>query len=474
MTPLLTTLLLLLIQLLSCLACETGWYPYKTEKCLKYHAINVNFSEAESTCSKDNSTIASIGSKEEQDFVLALGRLHYTLSGVHWVWLGATRDTSDLTQFNWKDGSVFNYTNWRDGCPDNRVGDDCILMTIFRDRPSHWCNFRCESNYDHVVCQKEYTEDVSSPTSTPSYIFPNIRKTTRLPVFRRFPYRPRRPFYPMTIPSEYDECDFGWDFKNNKCYNFISQNVTGEQARYYCQRFGDDAQALTITSEAEQSWAVDYAFFKNEAKEAVWLGAVRVGPEANDIKWRDGSVMNFTNWSPHEPDNRNKSENCVAMNDMPKFFGMWLDAPCSLKFHLICEKKAKIPLRLNETLLEDVMISSSLDSQQQDPSNDSSEATTSSLVAFLMFVIIMLSLSTASLGYIVLNQKKEMNRNLRESRVNIYYASGSDVEYEEPKYSSGSVVSSPYCSTTTSSITYSPGGTSLFPPQHLVNNSVQM
>jgi hypothetical protein len=435
----------ILLQTLLTRACEQGWYAYKQEKCLLYDPVNVNFEKAVNLCSDKNATLASIGSKEEQDFILALGRLHYTLSGVHWVWLGLVRNASNPNQFHWKDGSTFNYTNWREGCPDTRQGENCVLMTVFRDRPSHWCNFRCDSNFDHVICQKEYTEGEST----------QLISTTSFPPTRRYPnrFRPRRPWFPVI--SESDECDFGWDFKFNKCYKFITQNITGEEARYYCQRFGEGAQPLTIISETEQSWAVDFAFFKNEAKEAMWLGAVRVGPENNSIKWRDGRDMNYTNWSPHEPDNRNKGENCVAMNDMPKFFGMWLDAPCTLKFHLICEKPAKIPLPANysDNVIDDV-ISGKVDSLKTLEEPDEVIAGSSSkLVGFLMFVIVVLSISTAFLGYTVFNQKKEMGRNIRESRVNIYYAS-EEPEYEEPKYTTGSFQSEGPYSSTTSSIAY--------------------
>lgn len=444
-----TFLVLLIIFFIpSSSACDQGWYAYKQEKCLFYDPVNVNFEKAVTVCSDKNATLASIGSKEEQDFILSLGRLHYTLSGVHWVWLGLTRNINDPLLFNWKDGSLFNYSNWRDGCPDTRPGENCVLMTVFRDRPSHWCNFRCDSNFDHVICQKEWSEG-GSTTPLPAIVTPPKRRPGS-----RFP--PRRPWFP-DIPMESQECDFGWDFKFNKCYKFILSNVTGEEARYYCRRFGGDAQPLTISSEAEQSWAVDFAFFKNEAKEAVWLGALRVGPENNSIKWRDGRDMVYANWSPHEPDNRNNSENCVAMNDIPKFFGMWLDAPCTLKFHLICEKTAKIivPLNVSDNVLDNV-ISGNVDDSRLTQELLQETSGSSGLFGFMIFVIVVLSLLTAFFGYTVLDLKKQIASNLRESRVNIYYASASEEpEYEEPKYSVGSF-SSPYA-TTTSSITYAPG-----------------
>lgn len=464
-------------------ACPSGWIAFNTEKCIKYLPVNVHFSEAEQMCKSHNSSMISIHSREEQDFILALGRQHYTLSGVHWIWLGATRNASDSKEFQWRDGSGFNFTNWRDGCPDNRQNENCVLMTIFRDRPSHWCNFKCESNYDHVVCQKEYTNETSTSSSfTPVISYP-VSRPSRFPTLRpdRRPYSSStrrsfvQPLSPPPLPSlESQECDIGWDFKNNKCYKFIPDNITGEEARYYCRRFGESAQGITIMSEAEQAWAVEYAFYKNEAKDAIWVGAVRTGPEAANITWRNGQPMNYTNWAPHEPDNRNNSENCVAMNDTPKFFGRWLDAPCSLKFHLMCEKGSKIPFKepvynsstwnelfSNPGVVFAVPMQQPSPSSQQDPGAENTAvvaksppvpASSSTSSSILIFLILLLVIAVAFLAFLVLNQRKQIKNNLRESRVNIYYASSSSAyepEYEEPKYNDSSN-SHAYASTTAS------------------------
>ena len=432
-------------------------------------AVNVAFGTAEDMCRSHNSTLISIHSREEQELILSLGRQHYTMSGVHWIWLGAYRNTSDTKEFFWKDGSTFNFTNWREGCPDNRVSENCVLMTVFRDRPSHWCNFKCESNYDHVVCQKEYTNDTNEVVSTPQSLSPfystprpRIRPTIPLYPPGESPIRPLRP-RPSSRPAiwlETHECDIGWDFKNNKCYKFIGENITGEEARYYCKRFGESAKALTITTEAEQTWAVEFAFYKNEAKDAIWLGAARIGP--NTVAWRDGSPMNYSNWSPHEPDNRNNSENCVALNDMAKFFGRWLDAPCGLKFHLICEKKAKIPLKdpvINASNWNEVFgdVTEKPLRIRAPEQFDGLKVSRSSVAisGFMITMLVFLTIIVIMLSFVVYYQRKVIQRNMRESRVNIYYASQGPgyEEYEEPKYNEGnSSRSSAYAETTTASL----------------------
>ena len=126
-------------HLATSLSCPLGWHAYNGTKCLKYVAVNVNHSEAVRMCGEYNATLASVHSRDEEDFLLGLGRQYYTLSGVHWAWLGAMRPSADRqSPFTWPDGTEFDYSNWRPGCPDTRAGENCVLMTVFRDRPSHW------------------------------------------------------------------------------------------------------------------------------------------------------------------------------------------------------------------------------------------------------------------------------------------------------------------------------------------------
>lgn len=501
----LTIVILSMVTTITC--CQHGWYPFNQQKCLKYIAVNVNYADGESLCKANNASLASIHSSDEQDFILSMGRRHYTQSGVHWVWLGAVRNASDSDDFYWKDGTAFNFTNWRDGCPDRRAGENCVLMTIFKDRPSHWCNFKCDSNHDHVICQKPWTNDTSINVLRSYEVTTSSSATVFVPGFRRPP-----PVYPSSsssdsnhgsnpvyngpgrnsgrqdfwggwmgsrlgggnlgtvgggssspsLPSEAEECDIGWEFKSNKCYKFIHQNVTGEEARYYCSRY--QGQPLTIHSEEEQTWAVDYAFYRNEAKEAVWLGASRnVSNGSNIITWRDGRPMDYTNWSPHEPDNRNKSENCVAMNDMRKFFGRWIDAPCSLHFHLICEKAAKRPLtsinipfvfssdgsfhpKLDSNSVSDIdpfwsdNLLSPDDHSPLSSVSASNYSSSRSTIVLLVLMIVSLVLVIAGLSITVYMQRKyiQERRCMRESRMNIYYSSStgghSEAEYNEAGY----------------------------------------
>lgn len=142
--------------------CDVGWQKFEN-KCFKYFQTKVNYKNAIQLCQVYNATLASVHSREEHVFIEDIARHYSTASGVHWVWLGGHRikrnQTNDsdesLTaspvfssakqtnqtvnrEFQWEDGSAFNYSGWRYNCPDKRRDEDCILMSIFQSRPSHW------------------------------------------------------------------------------------------------------------------------------------------------------------------------------------------------------------------------------------------------------------------------------------------------------------------------------------------------
>ncbi|RWS04324.1 macrophage mannose receptor 1-like protein [Dinothrombium tinctorium] len=238
------------------------------------------------------------------------------MSGVHWAWIGATRPHENTNVFQWQNGSELNFTRWRSGCPDNRKGENCVLMTIFKDRPSHWCNFKCDSNHDHVVCEKPWTNEYQTETSTNSVSY---------------------------TEETYDgPCPIGWGFHSGKCYKLHNANVTGDEARHICKH-EYNATMLTIHSEEEQTFIIDYIFYENGAKEAFWIGLKRRAENDTTFLWIDNQPLDYQNWGFGEPDNRFVlgPENCVIVNDMKSNFGRWCDVPCHVEFLLVCERKAK-------------------------------------------------------------------------------------------------------------------------------------
>lgn len=348
-----------------------------------------------------------------------MGRQHGSSNSAHWIWLGLVRNHSKTLDFYWADGSSATYRNWRYGCPDSREGEDCVLLTVFREKSSHWCNFKCDSNFDHVICQrlitdgplseeKVVTESSLIPFHTSwiwsdPFIVPEIGSTTPTPLSKRtFPPDQRPQIYNRT-----DVCPGGWAYNKDKCYKFFEETMTKEQAVYKCHFNGGNI--VTVRNDEEQMFIVEYAYYLNEASEAFWLGAQRIGPNQDDFAWQDGSHLNYTNWSDHEPDNRNQSEYCVVVNDIAKYFGQWLDSPCSQMYHVVCEQKANFPESTTAARIQPPV-----NLEQNFQVKESQNGST----IFLIFLVIALSVTVTVLLSILYRLNTNLNQRSDEGNIN--------------------------------------------------------
>ena len=117
-------------------------------------------------------------------------------------------------------------------------------------RPSHWCNYKCDSNQDHVICQKTLTLEEASKSANETK---DERNQTEI---------------------ENGSCETGWTLNENNCYKFFETNQTWSVANSMCLK--NNANLLSIHSEAEQMFVQNYLFTINGAQEAVWLGKIEL------------------------------------------------------------------------------------------------------------------------------------------------------------------------------------------------------
>lgn len=315
-------------SLSSSFVCDSGWTTYGL-KCYRYVAQKVNFDQALAICLAENGTLASVQSLDELTFLEHLARRHSTASGVHWLWLGGFRQPN-LT-FRWTDGSPFRFARWRHNCPDRRRSEDCLLMSVFNSKPSHWCNYRCATNFDHAVCQKARIPSPVVPTA-----FSNDSITMK-------------ESNNQTALASHHSCAAQWTLINstatyNRCVRVLNRTSSWHSALSTCQEL--NGTLLTIHSQDEQTQVQHFLFNKSAVVEAVWLGAVRMRPPTglrskfkDDFVWADDrSSLTFDNFAHHEPDNRDTKENCVAINNVDEFVGRWLDAPCEVQFAIACQR----------------------------------------------------------------------------------------------------------------------------------------
>ena len=108
--------------------------------------------DARTSCLSLGGDLASVGSKEENNFIRSLSS--------EGLWLGGTDSALEGT-FVWTDGTAWTYQNWASGQPDNHLGDeDCLHMRKAIDG-SKWNDFSCSKlSVDYVhhittyVCEK--------------------------------------------------------------------------------------------------------------------------------------------------------------------------------------------------------------------------------------------------------------------------------------------------------------------------------
>ncbi len=127
------------------------WEPYKDEKCFKiFDKVGFqNYEDAEKTClqQENSSTLVSIHSLEEQVFFSNF--LFKTHNIADTVWIGAK---SSSNKFKWADDSDLSFTNWAQGNPSNKTGNDCVQMVPEGSSMGKWVDEPCNKK-NLVVCQ---------------------------------------------------------------------------------------------------------------------------------------------------------------------------------------------------------------------------------------------------------------------------------------------------------------------------------
>jgi hypothetical protein len=119
----------------------TGWGGHA----YAYSAAVMNWADANLLCELLGGHLATIGSSGESEFVNGL------LKG-RWAWLGGTNDNPS-GQWTWVDGSIWDYTNWHSGEPNNDGGHEHWLVLI----DSQWFDIGAgpRENKTGFVCEWE-------------------------------------------------------------------------------------------------------------------------------------------------------------------------------------------------------------------------------------------------------------------------------------------------------------------------------
>ncbi|CAJ0607129.1 unnamed protein product [Cylicocyclus nassatus] len=138
---------------------KNKWKNFKDFDYLVVGDYFIGFIEAESMCVNRSAHLASIHSKEENDFILNLAPNHSVIGGAHDIpiynmWIGGYMAQS----WQWTDLTDWNYTNWEKREPNNYLAlGKCAFMYTRRShehKAGKWSDYKCHGELLYYVCKR--------------------------------------------------------------------------------------------------------------------------------------------------------------------------------------------------------------------------------------------------------------------------------------------------------------------------------
>ncbi|KAK7933327.1 hypothetical protein WMY93_004223 [Mugilogobius chulae] len=114
--------------------CPEGWTRFGS-RCFKYIQETKTWIDAEKSCQTLGANLASIHSAEEDDFILDM--IQKATGARNRTWIGGS-DAAKEGTWLWSDGSVWDYTAWHDGEPNNVENKEHSLMVNWHTTPKFW------------------------------------------------------------------------------------------------------------------------------------------------------------------------------------------------------------------------------------------------------------------------------------------------------------------------------------------------
>ena len=273
--------------------CGDGWMPFN-DNCYQAVVDPMTWEDASTFCTKyDQGYLVSIVDGFEQAFIYS----YLAQFEQEPMWLGLN-DKSTPGTFRWSDDWPVTYVNWGKGQPDREEGG-CVYM----DEKSFWYDVDCDQPYS-FLCKRS--------SRTPPHTYP-----------------------PLTGSCKFNDGVKDWVAFGDHCYIFETGDIKSQvEARSDCEL--SNAVLASVHGSTEMN------FLRNRLKQTTsgeaWIGMRKTLNKG--WEWVDGSPVEFVNWKPGFPQDKDGSKNwnCVAARQG----GKWVDKECAETAGYVC-KREQIP-----------------------------------------------------------------------------------------------------------------------------------
>ncbi|CAH1781368.1 unnamed protein product [Owenia fusiformis] len=275
--------------------CSPGWQMFE-EFCYLFVEPIKNWHAANDDCKTQSAYLTSITNPGEQSFISG------KVTGRSWIGL---HDIGTEGNFEWSDGSQYNFTNWNKGEPNSFYPEeDCAEILGPGSLPGVWNDERCNFKNKSYICKKPATHRLLPP--------PTTMRTTQ--------------------PAWSEQCGPYWSFDSlgNYCYQlFTDVRKDWPSARQDCLSKGGDL--VSIVGVHEQAYISAMIISSaGHGSLSFWTGG-NDRDQRGGWRWSDGSPFRFVLWSQGEP----RRKHCVSITAID---GRWKAQDCPTNQAYMCKK----------------------------------------------------------------------------------------------------------------------------------------